>query len=634
MIRIPFLNGRRLSLSLAVVSVVLGPLLLAPATQAKELGFASPYSSGMVVQRGKPIAVQGHGAQAAEVNVSLDSLTVVAKTDDQGDWQVEFAPLPAGGPHKLSVTQGEHQASLDDILVGDVWVFSGQSNMQMPLREVDGGAEVIANADSTLPVRLLLVPKSGSDKPRAELGSRWQHCTSDSLQNFSAVGWFFAQHLRQDPALNNVPLGLIDCSFGGTTVEGWTPPGLLPPVPEDKLRVSMFGMTTSHLYNGMVTPLLPYKVKGVAWYQGESNVGSPTVYAELLSNMMVCWREAWQAPELPFLIVQLPAYEGRIEAFDYSWVREAEDQACQNTPNAWVAATYDTTPGFDLHPKEKEEIGRRLALLARREVYDQDIQAHSPRVVDAIRHDSYIELKLDQPVAPPQGKKIEGCWIAGEDGEFFAAKATLDGKQLRLESKAVPAPRDARLAWGSLPTTNLYNEAGLPVLPFRTDNQPPQSLLFQPLPTSYRVETPAYSLELGRGGSITSLVVGGKQFMSNEPGGGTSIPNFFGPRNLAYISMDGPRRLNAADDAVKLAIVASERSMTWTVGHQGGEDLDFRIALSPAVEVTLDGTTALLTYGDSQLKMEGVKRLEGEHMVIANIPSRDTNTIQLTIVKP
>ncbi|QDU58942.1 hypothetical protein Pan181_51830 [Aeoliella mucimassa] len=623
-----------MQVALVAAACLLATGLSAQASADEGLKFASPFSSGMVLQRDQPITVAGRAAAGADVALQLGEQHRTAKVNSTGNWQVVFDSLPAGGPYELTAKQGDHQQTLSDVLIGDVWLFSGQSNMQMPVREAEGGADEISNADANLSIRLLMVPKSGADQPRDELNASWQHCTPDAVRQFSAVGWFFAKHLRSSAISPDVPLGLIDSSFGGTTVEGWTPAGQLPDIPEQKIRVSMFDMPASHLFNGMIAPLQSYRLKGAVWYQGESNAGAPDVYATLLSNMMQQWRKSFHDAKLPFFVVQLPAYEGRMEGLDYSWLREAEQQACLATDRAWLAVTYDTNPGFDLHPRKKAEIGRRLALLAGREVYGQRVVAHSPQVESVEYRGNQVVVTFDQQISTPAGEPVEGCWIASDPGDYFTAEGSIEGRQLVLQTTKVSQPTAVRIAWGSMPTTNLYNEARLPVVPYRSDQRAADSLAFQPLPTSYRIETSTYALELGRGGSITSLIAGGHQWMSNEPGGGTSIPNMFGPRNLAYVKELGPGRLLAEDDAVHLELVAREQTMEWNVGHHGQEDLEFRMALSPAVQVELQGSTAVLTRDGFQIRIEGVERCDGSHTLVAKIPARDTNTLRLTFAKP
>lgn len=604
---------------------------IAAATAEANLQFSSAFTSGMVLQRQLPIVVTGSGSAAAKVNVTLGSQERSAQIDADGNWRVEFDSLTAGGPYTLTASDGTDDVALDDILIGDVWIFSGQSNMQMRLEEVDGGAAAIAENLAQIPIRLLIMPKAGAETPQAVLGTTWKHCTPESLRQLSAVAWFFARHLHQSPELATIPLGLVDTSFGGTSVEGWTPAGTLPNIPPDQISASLFGIPSAHLYNRMIAPLLACKVKGVVWYQGESNAGTPQVYAPLLQNMIEQWRQAWQQPELPFLIVQLPAWEGRMKGLDFSWLREAQTEACNRTKQAWLAVSYDTTDGFDLHPSEKAEIGRRLALLAQREVYGQGIVAHGPVFKAAVFHDDHVVITFDQELATRNGAEVRGVSLAAEDGEYRYAAATIDGRTVTASARDLRHPVSVRFAWGAMPEANLVNPAGLPALPFRTDDQLPRSLAFEPLPRFYRVQTQSYALETGRGGSVCSLIVGGKQFLSHEPDGGTTIPSMFGPRNLAFTKAIGPRRLAISDSVAKLEIACEEESMIWTLTNSGDGPFEFHVSLAADVKVDTEGKSAEISRDGKRLHIDGIDRIDKRGSLVVTIPPHAATELRWTI---
>ena len=226
--------SRRLAHPLTLMELSLSPLArimglaatvlsLPFATLAANLQFAPAFTSRMVLQHGAPIVLTGHGSAGGSVKVSLGSQERTAKIGADGQWTASLESMSPGGPHILKLSDGNKEVTLEDVLIGDVWLFSGQSNMQMGLGEVIGGDEALAAVQSDAPVRLLMMPKAGAKTPQENPGAEWSHCSPTTLRKFSAVAWFFAQHLRQDPALANVPLGLIDSSFGGTSVEAWTP---------------------------------------------------------------------------------------------------------------------------------------------------------------------------------------------------------------------------------------------------------------------------------------------------------------------------------------------------------------------------------------------------------------------------
>ncbi|HTI97397.1 MAG TPA: sialate O-acetylesterase [Dongiaceae bacterium] len=449
---------------------------------AAELQFGPAFTSGMVLQRETPIHITGEGPAGREITVSLGAQQQTAKIDAAGQWQVIFDPMFAGGAYRLQVTAGNTQVTLEDVLIGDVWLFSGQSNMQLGLGEALGGSAALAAAQSNAPVRLLSVPKAGAATPQENLGAAWVHCSPKALRRFSAVAWFCATRLRQDSALTNIPLGLIDSSFGGSAIEAWMPVETLPHLPENQRSASMFGIPPGQLYNQMIFPLRAYRIKGVCWYQGEANAGHPADYAQLLQNLIAQWRRQWQQPDLPFFIVQLPAYAGRVDGLDFSWLREAQAQACRETSRTWLAVTFDTTAGFDLHPSEKQEISRRLALLIRQEVYGEDLPAHGPGLESVKTEADAVRVTFDQPVTVPPGETPVGFELAGADGEYYYAHAEITGCQGLLRAASVPAPETVRYAWGPQPRANLTSLISLPATPFRTDHQTPDTLVFQPLP--------------------------------------------------------------------------------------------------------------------------------------------------------
>jgi hypothetical protein len=316
---------------------------------------------------------------------------------------------------------------------------------------------------------------------------------------------------------------------------------------------------------------------------------------------------------------------------DFGWLREAEADACRRTENAWLAVSYDTTKGFDLHPRRKEEIGRRLSLLARREVYREDIVAQGPQFKGMEVAGNRVTVTFDQQLTGPSGEPIRGFALAGADGDYRYAKAELEGSRVSLAAKGIAAPKSVRFAWGAMPDANLVNQAGLPAVPFRTDDQKPHTLAFQPLPTVYRIEAQDYALETGRGGSVASLVVSGKQFLSHEPGGGTSIPGIFGPRNLSDIAMIGPRRLALSDDSAKLEIAAADKGMTWTLTNRGNDPIELRIALAPQVGVKSDGTAAELSRDATKLRIDGIARVDEGTKLIAKAPAHGSAEIHWTI---
>jgi len=512
-----------------------------------------------------------------------------------------------------------------------VWICSGQSNMQMGLDEAQGGEALVARAAADVRLRVLKMPKAAADKPEVDPGAKWSHATPGSLKKFSAVGACFALHLRDDPKLRDVPLGIVDSSFGGTAIEAWTPEGTLPAMPESEISPSMFNIRPGHLYNRMIAPLTANPVKGVIWYQGESNAARPAAYAGLLGNFATQWRKQWKQPELPFFIVQLPAFSGSMGGLDFGWLREAQAKACAESKGMYLAVTHDTTNGFDLHPVEKEEIGRRLSLLARKEVYGSDLTASGPRMKEVTAAGKEIVVTFDQAVRSADGGPIRGFALAGEDGDYRFAEATAKGRRVTLTNAGIAAPKTVRFAWGGLPDANLANDEGLPAVPFRTDLLPPHSLAFQPLPVSYRLSGPDYEIQTSDSGHVSSLVAGGKQFLSTEPGGGTSLPGGFGPRALPNVRMTGPNRIECRDLEFSLEIACKDDAMQWTLANDGGGEVSFQIGLSEKVVVTGSAPVVELARSSAKLRVEGIERIE-DGKLIAKIGAKSTHKMTWTVV--
>jgi len=569
----------------------------------------------MVLQRDAPILVSGNGPEGTRIKITFGKQDSTTSVTADGTWKAELPAMTAGGPLTLEVSDGTATTRVDDIAIGDVWVCSGQSNMQMGLDEAIGGADAIKKAASDKNLRLLTIPKAAADQPQVDPGAKWKPATPENLKKFSAVAAFFALHLRDDPALAKVPLGIIDTSYGGTAIEAWTPKGTLPDIPENEISGSMFGIPPGNLYNRMIAPLTANKIKGAIWYQGEANAAHPGVYSSLLGNMASQWRKAWEQEQLPFFIVQLPAFEGLMDGLDFGWLREAQAKACRDTPWMHLAVTYDTTNGSDLHPAEKEEIGRRLSLLARKEAYGGKLIARGPVVAVVKEQGHRLMLSFDQPVKAADGGKITGFAIAGTDGDYRFADATAQGNKVLLETDSVAEPKTIRYAFGGLPNANLVNGTGLPAIPFRTDTQEPRSLAFQPLPVVYRLSGKSYQIETGDLGNIASLVAGGKQFLSAEPGGGTRIPAGFGPRNLPNFRALAPDRIEFSDRELKFEVACKDNSMEWTLANTGKDPVELHVSLAPQVQVKGTAPSIQLTRNETRISLAGIDRVENSRIV-------------------
>jgi sialate O-acetylesterase len=606
----------------------LGVTLLSQATslQAAELKLASFFGDHMVLQRERAAWIWGDGDPNARVRVSLATNEAATTVNADGRWQVRLAPPPAGGPYRLTVSSGARTITFNDVLCGDVWLCSGQSNMQMPVKEC-AAAEQEATLAEHPNLRLCSVARSFNPKPQSSADLKWRTCTPESARDFSAVGYFFACELLKDHKLADLPIGLIDSSFGGTTCEGWIPHAALSDFSPAELHDSMFGIKPAALYNAMIAPLGHCGLKGVLWYQGESNSAHPETYPRLFSTLAAEWRKQFGDPALPFFVVQLPEYVRLWEGFYWPWEREAQAEAVRAVPHSALVLAINTTDGFDLHPKQKLELGRRIALRVRHDVYLDDIVACGPVFQDAKVEGSAIRVRFDtggDGLASSSPGGVQGFALAGDDGGYRFANARIDGDSVVVQCDEVPVPKTVRYAWAAVPNATLVNKSGLPAAPFRTDRFPCANVELQKEPVSRRVSTSAYNVLINGDGAVTSLIVGDAQFISNQPGmaGGSSIPSFWGPRSLSNIRDLGPRLLSCSDDQVTLRMAFEEKAMEWGITNRGKDAIQFQLALSPRVSVADSNPKGrvVLKQGNAVLAVEGVDSVtnsaKGEMLVM------------------
>lgn len=518
--------------SAAVLAV---SLCLCPAASASTVTIASVFGDHMVLQRDQKVPVWGHASAGDKIQVTLRSEGKAhnqklseATADKSGQWQALLAPSAAGGPYTLEISlkQDGHTSSvaqLHDLLFGDVWLCSGQSNMGFTLKTAKTGkADIAQSAEPKL--RLLHVEQVPSVSEQQELTSspKWQLCGPDTVANFSAVGYYFGRDLQKHLG---VPVGLIQSSVGGTAAECWMSRDALRAFPEfdplvekieaeahdpevarqryerelaayEKKRASVAGTTATAghkpapeghprrptvLYNGMIAPLVPYSLKGVIWYQGESNSSRAEQYRRLFPALIKDWRNQWQAPKLPFLFVQLPSFHAKQTApgeDNWAELREAQLETFRTVPNTGMAITIDTGDPKNIHPIDKEPVGARLALAARGVAYGEKLEWSGPLFTTATISGSTVTLSFDHigsGLSIRDGSaSLRGFAIAGADRKFVWADAQIDpnGKKVRVSSAQVANPVAVRYCWAGNPDGNLQNKNGLPASPFRTDQWP------------------------------------------------------------------------------------------------------------------------------------------------------------------
>jgi sialate O-acetylesterase len=432
----------------------------------------------MVLQQEKKVNVWGWAEAGEKVMVKLAESSAETNADQQGKWKIALDPPAAGGPYEMTIT-GNNTLTLKDILVGEVWVCSGQSNMEWPIAASNNANEETEKAKFPN-IRLFTVTKKIAQDPQSDCDGSWKPCDPSSVASFSAVGYFFGRRLHQDL---NVPVGLVNSSWGGTLAEAWTSQSTLA---NNEMfakileRSAKFDPRTPHqasvLFNGMINPLIPLGIRGAIWYQGESNIGRAEQYAVLFPAMIQDWRKNWGQDEFPFYFVQLAPYRyGQTDPALCAELREAQFKTL-SVPNTGMAVTMDIGNVKDIHPRNKQDVGSRLAAWALANTYGKKELIYSGPLYESMSVEgNKIRLKFKHVAEGLVAKgdiPLQDFIIAGEDQQFVAAEAVIDGLTVVVSSDKVAKPVAVRYGWRDDAEPNLFNSAGLPASPFRTDDFP------------------------------------------------------------------------------------------------------------------------------------------------------------------
>ncbi|MFO0901690.1 MAG: sialate O-acetylesterase [Pirellulales bacterium] len=496
-------NGRR-NVAMWAAAVVLASFASSAHADVK---LPNIFTDHMVLQQKQKNKVWGKADAGEAVAVTIDSQTHQTTAGADGAWHVMLDPLPVGGPYELTI-KGKNEVKIVDVLVGEVWICSGQSNMQWSVNAAyDPDLERLAAKYPKL--RMVNVPQVGTQEAQWNFNGKWQVCTPETVGNFSAVGYFFGRqlHLTLD-----VPVGLINNAWGGSAAEAWVPRDVLAADPqyaplldrwsmmektydelskksdltEDQkkqlqgLRGQMGGNhRPGNIYNGVLYSHIGYGIRGSIWYQGESNAGRAYQYRELFPLMISHWRKVWGQGDFPFYYVQLADFLAeRPEPGDSSWaeLREAQTMTMSKLPNVGEAVIIDIGEGKDIHPKNKVDVGRRLARWALAKDYGIQIPHRSPQYKSMEKKDGKIVLTfahVDGGWRPFDVNEPRGFAIAGEDKKFVWASAKIlpDGR-VEVWSDKVADPVSVRYAWADNPVCNMFSGANLPLTPFRTDDWP------------------------------------------------------------------------------------------------------------------------------------------------------------------
>jgi len=499
-----------------IVSLLFG----LPITAAADVTLPTMFSDHMVLQRGAELPVWGWADAGEKVTMRLGEAQQIVTADDSGNWSVQLPARKECGPLTLTV-EAKNRIEIQDVLVGEVWVCSGQSNMAMSVSRSANFPEEQAAADHPQ-IRMFTVNRAAAEEPQDRCSGKWQVCSPQTVGSFSATAYFFGRELNQELG---VPVGLINTSWGGTPVQAWTSyqvqsekqelqsllddwkqriadyepeaakaryekqletwqqkakqakeAGRRPPRrPQAPIDPRLNPHHPGALFNGMVAPLVPYTMRGAIWYQGESNASryAAELYGLQLQLMIQDWRNRWNG-EFPFLWVQLPNFRAPQQApvETNGWVIVQEEMlkslAMENTG---MAITIDVGEANDIHPKNKQDVGKRLALWALGTTYDKPIVYSGPIYEGMSKKDGQIIVRFKHTGEglAARGEKLKGFAIAGEDKQFVFADAEIVGDTVVVSSSKVKDPVAVRYAWASNPDCNLYNSAGLSASPFRTD---------------------------------------------------------------------------------------------------------------------------------------------------------------------
>jgi sialate O-acetylesterase len=460
-----------------------------------EVSLNNMFGDHMVLQQGLASRVWGRAEPGEAVNVSIAGQSRATKADDEGIWEVRLEPLMEyGGPHTLTV-KGTNEIVFEDVLVGEVWICSGQSNMQWAVSQANDPDLEKAAADFP-EIRLISVPQVGTQEPQWNFKGGWSVCSPETVADFSAVGYFFGRQLYQTLG---VPVGLIDNAWGGSAADAWVKrekiaahPTLkaihdrwtkLEETKADDGRLMAGNSRPGNIHAGVLTPSIGYGIRGVIWYQGESNAGRAHQYRTLFPFMIESWREEWAMPdnaEFPFYWVQLADFRAEKQEpseSDWAELREAQTMTLDALANTGQAVIIDLGEGKDIHPKNKQDVAKRLARWALAETYGRSgIACRSPRFKSLEQEDGKLVLSFTDVTGgwrPFDVNEPIGFTIAGADRKFVPAKAAI-GKDGRVTvwSDAVAEPVAVRYAWADNPVCNMYSAAGLPLTPFRSDDFP------------------------------------------------------------------------------------------------------------------------------------------------------------------
>jgi len=432
------------------------------------------FGDHMVLQQNTEVEIWGWAKPAEDIKVtgSWDNQTYTVKPNSSGEWTIKIKTPAAGGPYSLTV-EAYNKIVFNDVLIGEVWLASGQSNMEWSAQlGIDNAEEEISKADYP-DIRFFHVMHRTADTPQRDLDGQWVKCTPETFKQFSAVAYYFGREIHDKI---KVPVGLIHSSWGGTHAEVWMPSDIIENDEEFSALAKIYNPTNVNpkvpgsTFNAMIAPIIPFTIAGVLWYQGESNVAKHQAYGRLFTELISGWRQRW-GYELPFYYVQIAPFNYQTNLAGAA-LRDAQRKA-MDIPKTGMAVTQDIGNVDDIHPQNKKDVGKRLALWALKELYGFDQIINSgPLFKDFELEKGRVRLLFDfaEEGLILKDNKTSGFEVAGEDRIFYPAKATIQGNSILISSKKVKVPKAVRYAFTNTSPANLFNKSGLPASSFRTDN--------------------------------------------------------------------------------------------------------------------------------------------------------------------
>lgn len=463
--------------------LILGAIIAAASTASAKVTLPRIFSNGMVMQQQTEANLWGTAKANATVKIttSWNKKTITTKTDNDGKWKVSITTPSAGGPYSITFNDGE-KTVVNDILMGELWICSGQSNMEMPMKgfknqPVENAVEDILHS-SDKEMRLFTVKRTSKFEPQEDVVGAWQEASPMAVRDFSATAYHFGRELRR---MLNVPVGLIVTSWGGSSCEAWMRRDWLKAfpqieLPESQETIKSKNRTATVLYNGMLHPLAGIAMRGVIWYQGEENVSRSSYYADLFSRMIQGWREEWQRGDFPFYFCQIAPYDYSLinwQQYNSAFLREQQAKAEQMNKNVGMAVLMDAGLEYGIHPRKKQIAGMRLALLALDKTYGiKGITSESACYKNVEFKGDTAVVSFDRAgmwIYGKNGLKSDLVEVAGADSVFHPAKAWIERSKLYVKSDKVKNPVSVRYAFKDWADGDLFCD-GLPISSFRTDD--------------------------------------------------------------------------------------------------------------------------------------------------------------------